>query len=308
MICSCNHSANNASSIPEEPVTTEVPNVDCDITAVCALISNMTESGTIEVIGIIDDEDFRLIIQALNNLYANNSNIKVNLDMSKSKGIEKIPDQAFFDARCVTEIKLPQELKTIGNNAFWYCPLEDITISNSVTKIENGAFCFCQFETLTIPANVEEIELGATFGGCYNLKTINVNVNNTHYKSVDGILFSKDGKTLLCCPAGKEETEYVVPSSVETIAEFSFSGCEKIGTIKVQNGTKIIKRGVFGGYGFSTVIILPKSLEYIEDIFDHDFTGHVYYEGSEAEWNSLIENIENYSFPSNSEITFNYSE
>ena len=56
-----------------------------------------------------------------------------------------------------------------------------------------------------------------SFLDCKNLKSIEINKNNNKYKSIDGVLFTKDGKTLITYPASKEESSYIIPIDVEEI-------------------------------------------------------------------------------------------
>lgn len=53
--------------------------------------------------------------------------------------------------------------------------------------------------------------------GCENLKNIIVDAENLNYMSENGILFSKDKSKLISYPAGKTETQYLIPSSVKSI-------------------------------------------------------------------------------------------
>ena len=52
---------------------------------------------------------------------------------------------------------------------------------------------------------------------CANLEEYVVNKENNAYKSVDGILFSKDGTKLIRYPQGKKDEEYIIPDSVTEI-------------------------------------------------------------------------------------------
>ena len=55
------------------------------------------------------------------------------------------------------------------------------------------------------------------------LENINVSPDNPVYKSIDGVLFSKDGKKLIWYPPTKNEGKsYTVPNSVKTIASRAF--------------------------------------------------------------------------------------
>ena len=56
-----------------------------------------------------------------------------------------------------------------------------------------------------------------TFSCCYNLEKIEVDPKNARFCSEDGVLFSKDKKELLTCPAGKTDKIYKVPDEVKKI-------------------------------------------------------------------------------------------
>ena len=58
------------------------------------------------------------------------------------------------------------------------------------------------------------------------LEAIIVDPKNKNLKSVDGMLFSKDGTNLLKYPAKKAGKEYSIPDDVESICYGAFSGCQ----------------------------------------------------------------------------------
>lgn len=58
------------------------------------------------------------------------------------------------------------------------------------------------------------------------LEAIIVDPKNKNLKSVDGMLFSKDGTNLLKYPAKKAGKEYSIPDEVESICYGAFSGCQ----------------------------------------------------------------------------------
>ena len=97
-----------------------------------------------------------------------------------------------------------------------------LAIPDGVTSIGNEAFRFCDSLTsVTIPNSVTSIG-GGPFAGCDKLTEIRVSAGNTHFKSVDGILFTADGKTLIQFPAGKSLTKYTIPESVTSIGDSAF--------------------------------------------------------------------------------------
>jgi hypothetical protein len=62
---------------------------------------------------------------------------------------------------------------------------------------------------------------------------ITVSRLNTTYTSVNGVLFDKNGRTLIQYPQGKRG-EYTVPSTVTTIADGAFSDCTKLTSVIIS--------------------------------------------------------------------------
>ena len=46
--------------------------------------------------------------------------------------------------------------------------------------------------------------------------------NNTKYCDIDGVLFSKDKKQLLCYPSEKNGESYTIPSGTENVISLAF--------------------------------------------------------------------------------------
>ena len=110
----------------------------------------------------------------------------------------------------VAEIEVPSEykgkpVKSIMSRAFEFCV--DITAVNlpySVESIGDDAFSYCRrLKSVNISVGVSSIGKNA-FSPCRNLTEINVAEDNRYYKSIDGNLYTKDGKTLLQYAIGKQ--------------------------------------------------------------------------------------------------------
>ena len=56
-----------------------------------------------------------------------------------------------------------------------------------------------------------------------DLESIEVDAENPYFSSVDGVLYNKDGTTLLLYPRGKAGTEFTVPEGVREIGEYAFA-------------------------------------------------------------------------------------
>ena len=139
------------------------------------------------------------------------------------EGVRSIDEYAFYSFYNLTEVTFSEgsQLQTIGDNAFYYCSsLKEITIPASVTSIGEYAFYYCSsLEEITIPASVTSIGYGA-FAYCNSMTSINVAEGNTHYASLDGVLYNGDFTTLVYCPT--TITELVVPETVTYIEYYAF--------------------------------------------------------------------------------------
>ena len=79
---------------------------------------------------------------------------------------------------------------------------------------------------INIPACIDKIDDthdDIPFSYFENLESITVDENNKNFCSIDGVLFSKDRKTLVKYPPAKHDKEYIIPEGTERISFFAFS-------------------------------------------------------------------------------------
>ena len=159
------------------------------------------------------------------------------------------------------ELRFFSSLESIGNNEFEGCyRLSSIVLPNAVKSIGAYAFSGCIFSTISIPSSVTEIH----YSGLHNCsENIYVDTSNAYYSSLEGVLFSKDGKQLLTYPTRRSETSYIIPNIVSVIGECAFyiSGLK---SVIIPNGVVSIKRAAFRYCSSLESIILPSSLTTIE--------------------------------------------
>ncbi len=101
------------------------------------------------------------------------------------------------------------------------------------------------------------------FEECRNLESIEVDGDNPTLCSVDGVLLTKDRKTMCSYPIGSKRTSYEVPEGVEKIAGAVFSCSENLVSIQIPQSVDIICSSAFQKCTKLESINLPTSLKYI---------------------------------------------
>ena len=153
-----------------------------------------------------------------------------------------------------SSVNIPNKVTTIGYGAFSNCNnLTAITIPNNIKSIGENTFSNCDNLTaLTIPNSVKSIGERA-FSGCSGLTAINVDSNNTHYSSIDGILYNHAQDTLIQCPGAKSSVN--IPNKVTTIGYGAFCNCNNLTAITIPNSITSIEENAFEGCSNLTSVL-----------------------------------------------------
>lgn len=111
----------------------------------------------------------------------------------------------------------------VGIGLFRSCTaLKSIKLPIGVVRIDKEAFNGCTaLHSITIPASVSQILPSA---GCTSLERIDVSAANEHYTSIDGVLMSGDGSSIVWFPMGKKG-EYKLPQTVKQVSDYAFRDC-----------------------------------------------------------------------------------
>ena len=272
-----------------------------------------------------------------------------------------IKENAFLSCK-VTRFELPASVTDISILAFQnnriqefavqtgnpnYCAVDGVLFTKDMKQlfsypggspgdayvIPEGVESLCQYaftsnrilKYLTIAASVTDIPSISN----NRLEEITVKSGNPAYCAVDGILFSKDRKTLISYPGKKDGTsdtvpegvtaissnafknaalsEINLPSSLRTIGSSAFSNCQNLTAIVIPDGVTEIERGMFLSCRKMVSVTIPATVTKIgRQAFSTNMQSltDVYYGGSEADW-ALIE-IADYQNDKLNDVTIHF--
>ena len=239
------------------------------------------------------------------------------------QGLQSIGIGAFYWNRAIPEITIPGSVQEIGAGAFArcvameairvekdnavYCDIDGVLFDKAGTTLVQypagraGAYqipdgvtdsvqeeefaCAGKLTELTIPASMQKI---GDFSFCGQLKSILVENGNPSYKSVDGVLFSADGKTLVAYPPAKRDADYTIPSGVEQIGVCAFHSVQ-VTQITVPDSVEKIGRMGFGySDGLKQVIFEGSAPQMGENVFEGKRSVRVYYVAGASGWESYV--------------------
>jgi hypothetical protein len=219
------------------------------------------------------------------------------MEIDVPENITKIYPKAFLDCTELRKVRLSSKLESIGRGAFDGCiQLEDITIdnnpnytvsngllieknrkmlirstnrSNTSASVTNGVVSICKkafektnTERINISGTVNEIEEDA-FSFTMSLQEIKVDASNRNFKSIDGVLHSRDGKELIRYPQGKKDASYYLEDEVTKIGKKAFSCAVKLCSITFAGNLKEINANAFEYCLGLENLMLPRSVEMI---------------------------------------------
>lgn len=181
-------------------------------------------------------------------------------------GLTAIGDYAFNGCYSLTNVTLPDSVTSVGVGAFSSCSsLASISLPNSLISIGDYAFNFCDaLTTITLPDSVTSV--GANpFNSCKMLTQIIVSSNHPVLTTIDGVLISKNEKTLICCPPALQHEIYVIPDGIIRIGDYAFNGCSTLISITLPGSLTSIGNSAFESCSSLTNLMLPNNVTYIGD-------------------------------------------
>lgn len=158
------------------------------------------------------------------------------------KNVTVIAKTAFFSS-AMTSISFEEgsKLKVLGKSAFEGSHLKEFNFDPlcQVTQIPSNAFAASLSLTkISLPKGLQSVD-GTAFTST-KVSAFEIPSDAESMKSIEGVLYSKDGKTLYRFPPVKSG-DYRVPKDVETIATSAFETCSAITDLKFDPNSRLEK-------------------------------------------------------------------
>ena len=151
-----------------------------------------------------------------------------------------------FAGKTVVSLTLPETVKSIENFMI-NNTLERIDLSSGITEL--SADCFRD---------------------CMALREVNI-ADGGKYKSVNGAVYTADGKELIFMPRYSDEKKLVIPDGVERIGDRACESC-KITELVCPNSLKEIGKYAFA-YADLRIVSLNDGLDAVDDYAFTNFSG-----------------------------------
>lgn len=197
------------------------------------------------------------------------------------KGVTSISNYAFDNCVNLKKVSIPKSVKKIGYNSFAGTAITRLTVPAGVKSIGQCAFYGCKkLKKLTLPGDFrskkekgdDEINyIGSAKTVCFNTRLSLVNVTyfdadnlvvskkDNCYKSIRGVIYSKDGKSIVRVPSLRKAlriedgcTEFCLQSVLYESIDFEGDpdgGCTRLKKIVVPASVKKVEDEKY--YAFS---------------------------------------------------------
>ena len=194
-----------------------------------------------------------------------------------------IGDYCFSGCNRLQKIKLSKKIQTINQRLLQGCSsLTEIEIPEGVKSIGYAAFISCnKLTTITLPASLTSFN-GTAIAGLSRLTEVKVADGNNSFKFENGILLSKDGKTMYM--ALLTLTEINVPNGVVSIVGDTLSGSSATKIILPDTVSSNLSGTVFNGMNKLSTIELSstsKNLKLVDgNLYSYDGKRFIKYMGT----------------------------
>lgn len=158
------------------------------------------------------------------------------------------------------KIEIPEMIENypvvaLGGRSFVDNSCRKLILPSTIREIA-GIFCCSNITEILIPEAAEKCD---PFLGCVSLKNIFVSEKNKNFRSIDGVLYTYDLKTLVRCPQGRSG-KIILPDVTTTLDDYSFSNCQHLTGVTFSNVLAKIGMNAFENCKNISEFILPDSV------------------------------------------------
>ena len=164
----------------------------------------------------------------------------------------------------VSKVNWPSSIRVIGKDAFSGVTFDTLTLPASLERIDEEAFTNCTFRTLRIESELPYEQTTHMMWNDNQIYAFEVPEDNALYRSIDGVLYTKDGKTLLDYPGARKGEHFDVPEGVESINYNAFYN-DNLVSVSLPGSMKTIGQYAFGDCDNLTEIVLSEGIETISE-------------------------------------------
>lgn len=179
--------------------------------------------------GLVYSYDGKTLVEAPYGRYF--KNLVINDDVTAIRAycfFKDYKEQGGDDFESISSIDF-KNVETIGSYAFANRDsIREVKLPSCLKEIASTAFNYCK--------NIEK----------YSIK------DNENYVVQDGVLFTKDKKTIVAYPTNREKNTYKIPDGTENLGDYSFSYCYSLHEIEIPESIKTVGNYCF--YMTSSVV------------------------------------------------------
>ncbi len=180
-----------------------------------------------------------------------------------SPNVSRIPVGCFNRASQLQTVLLPSTLKTIASNAFSRCfQLKTIPLPAQMDSLNGFAFCTALPKTIKLPASLSYVSGSAYVGS--SVENFVIDSQNPHYSTIEGVLCTKDGNTLVSYPAGRKHKNVTIPEHITRIGKGAFFWQDSLTHIYLPEGLEEIHENALGRCFNLQEVVIPATVKKIE--------------------------------------------
>ncbi len=171
-----------------------------------------------------------------------------------------IGDSAFAECGALSSLDIPGAVSVIGSDAFRDCRrLSSVKFREGLTEIGDHAFAGCNsLSRAELPDSLVRVGVNP-WADCFSISWIYVSPYSPGLAAIDGVLYSKADKRLICCPRCWRGDTFDIPQGVRSIGDEAFLSAAFITSVTIPDSVTEIGERAFFGCGKLVSVTVPDS-------------------------------------------------